>query len=199
MKKLHTFLLLTVSGLFFTGCDTNDNTFYNDVFVSSPDLVTIEASLAGYHVGDKIYLHANIDRLLDVDNHTNLLDIRKSSGYADRFNFSYVLEKRTTGNDWEVVNIDPSAIDVTDGSILSGSFYYAGAIYSAATDSYNFRAGIPLLSAGDYRLSFGYNSSETQVIEIRSESVNNNLFVNLISDESNNLINSNGYYPFTVL
>ncbi len=199
MKKLHYILSLFVATLFFTSCDTNDNTFYSDVFLSSPDLVYIEASIVGYHVGDKIYISSTIDRLLDVPNQPNLVDIRKSTGNADKFNFSYLLERRISGDEWEVIDANPSAIDVTAGSITGGSFYYASAVYSSSTDSYNFRAGIPLLATGEYRISFGYDSTDTQAIELRSESINNNLFLNIISNEGNNLLDGNGYFTFTVL
>lgn len=198
MKKSILLSFITLS-LFLSGCNTNDDNFYNDVFVSAPNLVRIEASLVGYHVGDRIYVGASIDRLLDVDQHTNLLDISQSTGGANRFYFSYVLERKISATDWEVVNINPSDIDLTAGTIESGSFYYAGAVYSALTDSYEFRAGIPLLATGEYRLSFGYNSTETQIIELRSDSANNNLFLNINTDEANNLTNSLGFFTFNVI
>lgn len=199
MKKRFALFLLVLAASLFSGCNTNDDTFYNDVFVNSPNLLRIEASLVGYHAGDRIYVSSSIDRLLDVDQHAHLLDIRKSTGGADRFNFSYVLERKINATDWEIVNVDPASIDVVSGSITGGSFYYAGAVYSALTDSYEFRAGIPLMAPGEYRLSFGYNSTETQAIEIRSESTGNNLFLNIISDEANNLLDQYGYFTFNVL
>lgn len=199
MKKIQFIFSIITLALFLNGCDTNDNTFYNDVFVTSPDLVRIEASLTGYHLGDKIYVSSSIDRLLQVNEHANLIDIRQSTGDADRFNFSYVLERKINATDWEVVNVNPTAIDLQAGAILGGSFYYASAVYSGVTDSYEFRAGIPLLAVGEYRLSFGYNSSEAQIIEIRSESNGNNLFLNIYSDEANNLLNPQGYFVFNVI
>lgn len=199
MKKIHIIISFFILSVCLIGCDTNDNTFYNDVFVNVPDLVTIEAPLTGYHAGDKIYVSSTINGLLAVPGQANLLDLRASTGNADKFYFSYVLEKQISGNDWEVINVDPSAIDLTAGSIEGGSFYYAGATYSAITGNYSFRAGIPLVAAGNYRLSFGYNSTSAQVIELRSGSINNNLFVNIVSNEANDLLNPAGYYTFTVL
>lgn len=197
-KKIYFIISFVLAGC-FTSCDTNDNTFYNDVFLNSPNLVYIEASLAGYHVGDRIYVSTSIDRLLNVPGNANLVDIRKSSGNANSYNFSYVLERDAGGGNWEVVDANPSAIDRTAGTITGGSFYYAGAVYSAATDSYDFRAGIPLMATGNYRLSFGYNSSSPTTIELRSESIDNNIFVNIYSNETNNLLNGEGFYTFTVL
>lgn len=199
MKKiLYIFSFITLTA-FFTGCDTNDNTFYKDVFVNAPDLVHIEVPLTGYHVNDKIYISTSIDRLLDVPGQANLLDIRKTTGNAANFNFSYMLEKKISATEWAIVNIDPSAIDVTEGSIASGSFYLAEAAYNSISDSYEFRAGIPLLSAGEYRISFGYNSTALDVIELRSESLGNNLFLNIFTTEDIGVLDNLGYYNFTVI
>ncbi len=199
MKKIHYFLSLFLLNLFFTSCDTNDATFYSDVFVTVPNLVRIEESFIGYRINDKIYINCYIDRLLNVPNQTNLLDIRKSTGNAASFNFSYLLEKKDANNIWQNVDVNPSAIDVTAGSISSGSFYYASAIFAPSSDGYEFRAGIPLLSTGEYRISFGYNSSSTQIIDLRSESINNNLFLNINTSEENNLLDGSGYYNFSVI
>lgn len=199
MKKRYYLLSILLFNLLFTNCDTNDATFYKDVFVTVPDLVRIENSLIGYYVNDKIYLNCYIDRLLDVPNQTNLLDIRKSTGNATSFNFTFLLEKKINTTDWEIIDVNPSLIDVTSGSISGGSFYYASAQFYPSSDGYEFRAGIPLLSTGQYRISFGYNSSSAQIIELRSESIDNNLFLNIFSTEENNNLDASGYYNFNVL
>lgn len=199
MKKLHYLLSILLLNLFFASCDTNDATFYKDVFITVPDLVRIETSVVGYHVNDKIYVNCYIDRLLNVPNQANLLDVRESTGNAASFNFTYLLEKKNVANEWETVDVNPSTINVTSGSILGGSFYYASANFYPSSDGYEFRAGLPLTSAGQYRISFGYNSSSSQIIDLRSESINNNLFLNISTTEDNGNLDSNGYYNFTVL
>lgn len=198
MKKIQYSLCLIVLSLFVSSCDTNDATFYKDVFVTVPNLVRIETA-AVYNVNDKIYVNCYIDRLLNVPNQTNLLDIRESTGNATSFNFSYILEKQISASEWQIVDVNPSNIDVTSGSISSGSFYYANANFYPSSDGYEFRAGIPLTSTGQYRISFGYNSSEEQTIELRSESINNNLFLNINTTEDNSNLDASGYYNFTVL
>ena len=198
MKKI--ILILTLIALnCFTACDTNDNTFYNDVFVNVPDLVRVEVPLTGYHVNDKIYVSCSVDRLLGVPGQTNLLDVRETTGNASAINFTYLLERRISPTEWELVNIAPSAIDVTAGTIVNGSFYLASATFNGATDSYNFRAGIPLLTAGEYRLSFGYNSTSVDTVELRSDSVGNNLFLNINTTEDLGILDNLGYYNFLVL
>lgn len=199
MKKKYYLLSILLLNLFVAGCDTNDATFYKDVFITSPNLVRIETSPTGYNVNDKIYINCYIGRLLNVPNQNNLLDVRKSTGYAEKFSFSYLLEKKINATEWQIIDINPTAIDVTSGSIFGGSFYYASAHFYPSSDGYEFRAGLPLTSTGEYRISFGYNSSSGQTIELRSESINNNLFLNINTTEVNGNLNADGFYYFTVL
>ena len=82
--------------LFFTtfiSCDTNDDDYYNSEFVSIPNLVQIETQ-STYNVGDYLYVNSFINRLQTELNQTTLLDLRKSTGNADVFKFSYLLEKK---------------------------------------------------------------------------------------------------------
>ena len=136
---------------------------------------------------------------MNVPNQTNLLDIRESTGNASSFNFSYILERQISATEWEIIDVNPNAINVTSGSISGGSFYYASANFSPSSDGYEFRAGIPLTSIGQYRISFGYNSAAGQTIELRSESLDNNLFLNIDTTEDNGNLDVSGYYNFTVL
>jgi starvation-inducible outer membrane lipoprotein len=55
MKKVHYILLITVAFL-VSNCDTNDDGFYNNVFVDIPNLVSIEAHSSTYTVGEKLYI-----------------------------------------------------------------------------------------------------------------------------------------------
>ncbi len=198
MKKINYLFCVLLLNFFVSSCDTNDATFYKDVFVTVPDLVRIETA-AVYHVNDKIYLNCFVDRLLNVPNQTHLLDVRESTGNAASINFTYLLEKRNTANEWDIIDVNPTTIDVTSGSISGGSFYYASANFYPSSDGYEFRAGLPLTSLGQYRISFGYNSSSTQIIELRSESINNNLFLNIYTTEDDGNLDASGYYNFTVL
>ena len=123
MKKKYYLLSIILLNLFIVGCDTNDATFYKDVFITAPNLVRIETSPTGYYVNDKIYINCYIGRLLNVPNQNNLLDVRKSTGYSEKFSFSCLLEKKINATDWEIIDVNPTAIDVTSGSIFGGIFY----------------------------------------------------------------------------
>ena len=85
---------------------------------------------------------------------------------------------------------------IEHGSATAGSFVLASADYNSLDQTYEYRVGLPLASAGNYRLSFGVNSDSRNKIELRSRSNDNNLFLNIISSTSQ--LDAGGFYAFTV-
>ncbi|WP_395053847.1 hypothetical protein [Flavobacterium sp.] len=191
-KKLAGLFLIT---LFIASCNTNDDGFYNTEYVTIPGLVTIEELDIPYNVNDYIYINSNFERLQSQANQSTLLDLRKSTGNAPSFSFTFQLEKKV-GNDWQFITPTASEVDIQKGQMVYGGFFSANSVFSSIDDEYQFRAGIKLTSAGQYRISFGYNSSSSAV-ELRSDSTGNNIFLNITSSSTNSL-DSNGYYNFTV-
>jgi hypothetical protein len=192
MKKVHYILLITVAFL-VSNCDTNDDGFYNNVFVDIPNLVSIEAHSSMYTVGEKLYIDADFSRYLSDG---ALLDIYKTTG-ATQFAFSYVIEKQISATEWEVVTVNDSQLDIVKGDAQNGSYVYGICEYNATDESYEYRVGFPLLSTGTYRMSFGYNSDSPDTVELRSLSPATRLILNI-----NSLItglDANGYYNFTVI
>lgn len=194
MKTLKITFLLIVFVLGFTACDTNDDDFYNTAYVSIPNLVQIQTQTT-YNTGSNIYINAYINRLLPESNQTNLLDIRKTTNNAPSFSFSYLLEKKV-GNDWILVDASFPNIDLNLGNFETGSFYNATALFDTANDRYEFLCGIKLPSAGQYRLSFGYNSEATDLVELQSNSKSGDIILNINSKI--NGLDADGYYNFTV-
>ena len=191
MKKIHYILLIAVAFL-VSNCDTNDDGFYNNVFVDIPNLVSIEAHSSTYTVGEKLYIDADFSRYLSDG---ALLDIYKTTG-ATQFAFSYVIEKQISTTEWEVVTVNDSQVDIVKGDAQNGSYLYGICEYNAIDESYEYRVGFPLLTAGTYRMSFGYNSDSPDTVELRSLSPATRLILNI-----NSLItglDANGYYNFTV-
>lgn len=191
MKKIHYILLIALAFL-VSNCDTNDDGFYNNVFVDIPNLVSIEAHSSTYTVGEKLYIDADFSRYLSDG---ALLDIYKTTG-ATQFAFSYVIEKQISTTEWEVVTVNDSQLEIVKGDAQNGSYVYGICEYNATDESYEYRVGFPLLSAGNYRMSFGYNSDSPDTVELRSLSPATRLILNI-----NSLItglDANGYYNFTV-
>lgn len=190
MKKLHYILLIAVA-LLVSNCDTNDDGFYNNVFVDIPNLVAIEAHPPTYTVGEKLYVDADFSRYLSDG---ALLDIYQSTG-ATQFAFSYIIEKQV-GTAWEVVSVNDNQLDIVKGNAQNGSYVYGICEYNTVDQTYEYRVGFPLLSAGTYRLSFGYNSDSLNKVELRSLSPATRIIMNINSLVTG--LDANGYYNFTV-
>ena len=192
MKKIHYMLLITVA-ILVSNCDTNDDGFYNNIFVDVPNLVTIDAHSNVYTVGEKLYINADFSRYLP--NGISTLDAFHTTG-ANQFFFSYVIEKQTSTTTWEVVTVNDSQLDIVKGDAQNGSYIYGICEYNTTNEHYEYRVGFPLLAAGTYRMSFGYNSESVDKVELRSLSPATRLVLNINSAITG--LNSNGYYNFTV-
>lgn len=195
MKTLKITFLLVLFVATFTACNTNDDDFYNTTYVTIPNLVQIQTQ-SNYVDGDYLFVTSMINRFQNEPNQTSLLDLRKSSNNTDAFKFSYLLEKKINATDWQLVDASPSNRIVISGQFETGSFFDASATFNALNDKYEFQTGIKLTTIGQYRLSFGYNSSATNLVELRSNSVNGAIFININSTINN--LDSDGYYNFTV-
>jgi len=193
MKTVKYIFYVAVATLLMAAdCSNKDSEFYNDVFVSVPNLVTVERSTLPEM---QVAVTAAIPRFLQVSNIPNPLDIFKTTGGATSMIFSFELEKENTDGTWDFIEFLPTNLSTISGESQVGSFVLAQCVYNG-TDSYDYEASIKGLSAGNYRLSFGYNSTATNIIEFRSESINNNLFLTLNSPTS--LLDGSGNYRFTI-
>lgn len=194
MKTIKTISILILFVVTFSSCNTNDDDFYNTVYISVPNLVSIQTQPT-YITGDYLYVNSYINRLLVEPNQTNLVDIRKSTNNAPSFTFSYLLEKKV-GNDWVLVDASTPNINLNSGKFLTGGFYNATADFNVANDRYEFLCGIKLATSGQYRVSFGYNSSATDQVEIQSDSKVGDILLTINSKV--NGLDADGYYIFTV-
>lgn len=191
MRKIQHIILIAVAFL-VSNCDTNDDGFYNNVFIDVPNLVAIDAHPSTYTVGEKLYISADFSRYLSDG---ALLDIFQSTG-ATQFDFSYVIEKQNTSGTWDVVSVNDSQLDIVKGIAQNGPYVYGICQYNTVDETYEYRVGFPLLSTGTYRLSFGYNSELLNVVELRSLSPATRLILNINSAISG--LDAGGFYNFTV-
>jgi hypothetical protein len=191
MKKLHYILLITVA-ILVSNCDTNDDGFYRNVFVDVPGLVAIQSHSTTYSLGENLYINADFSRYLPDG--TTTLDAFHTTG-ATQFAFSYVIEKQN-GSNWEVVTVNDSQLDIVKGDAQNGSYVYGICEYNTTNEHYEYRVGFPLLTAGTYRMSFGYNSDAADKVELRSLSPTARLILNINSQITG--LDTAGYYHFTV-
>lgn len=196
MKKTLQYFFLMAMGtvLMAADCSNKDSEFYNDVFVSSPELVSVYTDNA-LPTEPTIIVEANIDRLLNVPGNTRPLDIFKTTGGATKLQFSYELEK-LDGSEWIPLSIQDSQLIIELGQAYGGDFVLGKCVYNQTTDQYEYKVRISGLASGSYRLSFGYNSQSTTNVEFRSESTGNNLFLNLNSRYS--ALDAGGYFGFSI-
>jgi hypothetical protein len=188
-------MVLFGSCFLVTNCNTNDDGFYQNVFFEANNLVTIQTQTT-YSVGDYLYIDADFSRYLpDNQNLGALLDIYKTTTGATQYGFSYVIEKRINASDWEVISVADSQLDINKGSAQNGGFVLGICQYNSADETYEYNVGFPLLSSGNYRLSFGYNSTSSKV-ELRSVSQPKNLVLNINSTITG--LDDTGYYNFVV-
>lgn len=204
MKTIkYIFFVAMATLLMAADCSNKDSEFYNDVFVSADNLVTVKKSVSSER---EVSIKAEILRSLPVLNIPNPLDIFKTTGGATRITFSFELEKENPDGTWDFIEFLPTNLSTISGESQVGSFVLAQCVYNG-TNLYDYEARIKGLSSGNYRLSFGYNSTATNIIEFRSESTNNNLFLNLNSIQNSSNPNAepsilvsdgSGNYRFTI-
>jgi hypothetical protein len=195
MKTIKYFFFVAMATLLMAAdCSNKDSEFYNDVYISVPNLVQVGPSLIPE--SQTIFITAVIPRVLNVANISKPLDIFETTGGATKLSFSFELEKGNADGTWDYVEFVSSNVITSKGESQVGSFGIGSSVYNTVTKNYEYEAGIQNLSPGNYRLSFGYNSLSTTLIEFRSESYGNNLFLNL--DSPTTILDVNGYYKFTI-
>ena len=178
--KLYTIAILGILSL--VSCK-NDDEFYNAVYVSVPNLITIDTP-GSYTVGDNVVFHTDFSRYLEEDGLTTLLDVYKTS-QAESFGFAYRLEKETAPDVWTSILLNEDEYSVAE------------AVYQSETMTYKCDKSIGLNSPGEYRLSFGESYTGNQSTDLISRNPSNKTSVRITTNA--NSLDAQGYYYFTVI
>lgn len=192
MKKLR--YLLPALALLLFACDTDDDGFYNAVYVQASGLMTIENPSAIYNAGDVVLVEAHIPRLLPEAGQSELLDVRATTG-SDSFQFSFFLEK-LNGSQWELVDVTGDFVAGTEGSANVGFFVQGFLEFDSIADEYLFDGGVRVMQPGTYRLNFSNNTDDFEKVFLRSDSPGNNLVMNIFSSSTS--LDETGVFEFTV-
>jgi hypothetical protein len=194
MKKLLYILPLFAC---LVSCDSDDDGFYNTIYVDSDNLVNIETGTT-ITLGEPFFVNANIPNLLDEPGFSEPLNLRRTTGNAGNFRFSYVIEKQS-GSDWlpvDMTGLHAVPPDSGLGSGVAGYFVEAKAEYYTEFDAYRYRGGVTLEETGTYRFTYSYNSDRSDGVELFSSSPGNNIDVKIFS--TSDQLNGDGAYIFTV-
>lgn len=192
MRNFRYIALLSVFAIL--SCDSDDDGFYNTKYIDASGLVSLEP-LADYDIGSVLFVQATVPQLLAESGYGEPLDVRQSTGNAPSFDFAYTLERETSPEVWEVVDVSANFVEEL-GDSQTGSYVRGILEYDAADSQYEYRGGITLSQTGNYRLSYGFNSSAPNKVDLRSNSTGNNVTLHIFT--TTNSINEQGYYFFTV-
>jgi hypothetical protein len=193
MKKFK--YIFPAFALLFLACDSDDDGFYNTVYVQAAELMTIENPAAVYNIGDVIQFEAHIPRLLNEPGQAEPLDIIETTN-ADSFQFSFLVEKLNANDQWELFDVTDDYIPGTEGT-ANVNYYVQGILdYDAVADSYLYNGGIMFDQAGTYRLNFSNNTNYFNKVYLQSNSVENNIVLDIFSSSAS--LNNSGTFQFTV-
>lgn len=194
MKKLR--YLIPAISLFLFACDSDDDGFYNTKYVQATDLVQVEAQDV-YLVGETVFVNAAIPKLLPEPGESTLLDVRETTGNAPSFSFSYALEKKNADGQWDLVdNVSAIYVDGGAGSAEVVYFVQGNLNYDETDQEYQYRGGFTMEQAGEYRLDFSNATDNYNKVGLVSNSVNNNIVLNIFSTSAS--LDESGMHYFEV-
>lgn len=172
-------------GLFFN-CSEPDEIYMGSKTITVPNLIQIETA-ASYKVNDFIYIISSFSRYLPEEGFNDLLDIYKTTKSTE-YSFDFILEKKSAYGTWTTIDIG-NKIVVSKGKKSVDYSDSAVCVFNPTENKYEFRAGIPLLESGEFRLRMGRNLrpnySKTSYISV-------NIYTTV------NQLNNDGVYNFIV-
>lgn len=193
MKKLKYIFPAVV--LFLVGCDSDDDGFYNAVYVQSSELVTIENPSTTYNIGDVVQFEAHVPRLLSEPGFSEPLDIVETTN-ADSFEFAFFIEKQSTDGEWVPYDITGNYVPGTEGSADVETYLQGFLDFDSVADSYLYNGGIMFDEPGTYRLNFNNRTAYSNKVYLQSNSQNNNIVVSIFSSMAS--LDNDGTFQFTV-
>ena len=155
-----------------------DDEFYNAVYLSAPDLISIDASS-----GNSISLRTEFSRFLPELGQTAPLDVYKTSG-ALSFGYAYKFQKKDANNNWVAV--------LGNGD----EFTPADAVYDPVSMTYLSDITIQITDPGEYRLKFEDSYTGSQATDLISRNPSNKTLVRITTNPIG--LNSDGHYYFTI-
>jgi hypothetical protein len=194
MKSANWIIALS-SLVLLTACSNKDSEFFNEITVEVPNQLVIETQ-SSYAVQDTLWLHTAFSRYLPETGYNNLLDVYQTSGQAPNFLFAFILEKKAADGTWVFYSLNSNLVEDYGIAEQYDGYYLGYCNYIDTSKTFDFRSGLKLTEAGQYRLNFGYESLLNRSVVLRSNSSSRNTVVNIRSRVD--ALDASGYYMFTV-
>lgn len=188
MKTYFNCILTVISIGLFHSCSEpdSDSPAYSNINVNSANLIQIE-TVSSYKLNDLIYINANFSRYLPEDGFDDLLDIFKTTN-SNEYTFYFSLEKKSAYDTWNQINFGDKIV-VDKGKSYS-SYYDVGiCVFNPENNKYEFRAGLPLLETGQFRL---------QIDRELNPVYTNHTKIPIYIYTTISQVDNQGYYNFTV-
>lgn len=138
----------------FLNCSEPDDIYMGSKDIKASNLIEIE-TLPSYKVNDLIYINATFSRYLPEEGFEDLLDIYKTT-QSKEYSFGFVLERKSAYDTWTTIDIG-NKIVVNKGKFYGINSTIGICVFNPENNKYEFRAGIPLLETGEFRLRMSSN------------------------------------------
>lgn len=156
MKIAFKHLLALMSIGLFLNCSEpeTDSIVDKSVEIRLENLIQIE-TVSSYKLNDLIYINSKFSRYLPEKGYKDLLDIYKTTK-SNEYNFNFILEKKSAYGSWSQINFGDKIV-VSKGKSYSSYSNVGICVLNTDTNQYEFRAGIPLLETGEFRINISTN------------------------------------------
>ncbi len=154
MKTIYKSIFGFLSIALFFNCSEPEDIYMGSKNIKASNLIQIE-TLPSYKLNDIIYINSSFSRYLPEEGYTDLLDIYKTTK-SDEYTFEFILEKKSAYDNWTPINIG-SKIVINKGKSHAYNSSIGVCVFNPETNKYEFRAGIPLLETGEFRVRIANN------------------------------------------
>jgi hypothetical protein len=186
MKTNCKYIFGILSIAFFLNCSEPDDIYMGSKNLKASNLIEIE-TLPTYKLNDLIYINSSFSKYLQEEGYDDLLDIYKTTK-SNEYTFEFILEKKSAYDTWNTVNIGNKII-VNKGKSYANNVNIGVCVFNPETNLYEFRAGIPLLEIGEFRLRMAGNLYPVYT---------NSSYISVYIYTTINKVDNQGNYYFTV-
>lgn len=186
MKTIYKSIFGFLSIALFFNCSEPEDIYMGSKDIKASNLIQIE-TLPNYKLNDLIYINSSFSRYLPEEGFTDLLDIFKTTK-SEEYTFEFILEKKSAYDTWTPINIG-NKIVVNKGKSYTSNATVGVCVFNPESNKYEFRAGIPLLETGEFRLRISNNLYPVYT---------NSSYISVYIYTTISQVNDQGYYTFTV-